>query len=188
MLPNPNHPLQNIILNVSAGPAPRSRIRCKMCRQVLATREDMLDHGQLRPVSVPRVSIHVEGSSTVIPDMTIEPESGSSTPVENAVASSHPAETSSSATSITTGAGISGVKNAPVPILLNPKCSGYFVEPLKWMEPFLESGEVAGKIICPNKRCAAKLGNYDWAGVGCGCQEWVTPGFCINRSKVDEVM
>lgn len=73
------------------------------------------------------------------------------------------------------------------PILMNPKCSGYFVEPMKWMEPFLESGQLAGKIICP--KCSAKLGNYDWAGVCCSCnREWVTPGFCIHRSKVDEVV
>lgn len=56
------------------------------------------------------------------------------------------------------------------PILANSKCSGYFVEPMKWMEPFLESGQLAGKIICPNKKCGAKLGNYDWAGVCCGCK------------------
>ncbi|KAF8174097.1 hypothetical protein BJ912DRAFT_66559 [Pholiota molesta] len=74
------------------------------------------------------------------------------------------------------------------PILANPKCSGYFVEPMKWMDHFLSEGQLAGKIICPNKKCGAKLGNYDWAGQCCGCKEWVTPGFCINRSKVDEVI
>ncbi|PIL23615.1 hypothetical protein GSI_14928 [Ganoderma sinense ZZ0214-1] len=74
------------------------------------------------------------------------------------------------------------------PILANPKCSGYFVEPMKWMEPFLEQGHMAGKIVCPNKKCGAKLGNYDWAGVCCSCKEWVVPGFCIHRSKVDEVV
>ncbi|KDQ32112.1 hypothetical protein PLEOSDRAFT_1034159 [Pleurotus ostreatus PC15] len=74
------------------------------------------------------------------------------------------------------------------PILMNPKCAGYFVEPMKWMEPQLESGQLAGKIMCPNKKCNAKLGNYDWAGVRCGCNEWVTPGFCIHRSKVDEIV
>lgn len=72
------------------------------------------------------------------------------------------------------------------------------------MEPFLEPGEIAGKITCPNKKCGAKLGNYDWAGVKCGCKEWVVPvrlfsilmpvthhdcqGFCINRAKVDEIV
>ncbi|KAJ7204785.1 hypothetical protein GGX14DRAFT_459753 [Mycena pura] len=74
------------------------------------------------------------------------------------------------------------------PILINPKCSGYFVEPMKWMEPFLEAGQIAGKIACPNHKCGAKLGNYDWAGMCCGCKEWVVPGFCINRSKVDEIV
>ncbi|KAG5646349.1 hypothetical protein DXG03_003672 [Asterophora parasitica] len=74
------------------------------------------------------------------------------------------------------------------PILANPKCSGYFVEPMKWMDPFLNSGQMAGKIVCPNTKCNAKLGSYDWAGVCCGCKEWVTPGFCINRSKVDEIV
>lgn len=76
---------------------------------------------------------------------------------------------------------------APLPILVNPKCSGYFVEPLTWMEPFLRNGQIAGKITCPNEKCNAKIGNFDWAGVQCGCKEWVTPGFCIHRSKVDEV-
>ncbi|KAF7980552.1 hypothetical protein HWV62_37703 [Athelia sp. TMB] len=74
------------------------------------------------------------------------------------------------------------------PILVNPKCSGYFVEPMKWMQPFLQDGQVAGKIMCPNKKCGAKLGNYEWPGMQCGCREWVTPGFCINRSKVDEIV
>ncbi|KAI0739126.1 hypothetical protein C8Q80DRAFT_1112923 [Daedaleopsis nitida] len=74
------------------------------------------------------------------------------------------------------------------PILVNPKCSGYFVEPMKWMEPFLEQGHMAGKILCPNKKCGVKLGNYDWAGVCCSCREWVVPGFCIHRSKVDEIV
>ncbi|KAJ6487779.1 hypothetical protein C8R45DRAFT_994291 [Mycena sanguinolenta] len=85
---------------------------------------------------------------------------------------------------------LTGGPSLPVsqPILINPKCSGYFVEPMKWMEPLLEAGQIAGKILCPNKKCGAKLGNYDWAGMCCGCKEWVTPGFCINRSKVDEVV
>ncbi|WVQ96675.1 hypothetical protein IAU59_003781 [Kwoniella sp. CBS 9459] len=73
------------------------------------------------------------------------------------------------------------------PILVNPKCSGYFVEPLTWMEPVLSKGQIAGKLVCPNEKCGAKIGNFDWAGVQCGCREWVTPGFCIHRSKVDEV-
>ncbi|KAF8609804.1 hypothetical protein BDV93DRAFT_518559 [Ceratobasidium sp. AG-I] len=86
--------------------------------------------------------------------------------------------------------GMTPISQSPAPsppILFNPKCSGYFVEPLKWMNPFLEKGQLAGKIICPNTKCGAKLGNYDWAGVSCSCKEWVTPGFCIHKSKVDEM-
>ena len=60
---------------------------------------------------------------------------------------------------------------------------------MKWMEPFLDQGEMAGKIMCPNKKCGAKLGNYDWAGVCCSCKEWVVPvsalacvyRFCAGR-------
>ena len=46
---------------------------------------------------------------------------------------------------------------------------------MKWMEFFLEEGQLSGKIICPNKKCGTKLGNYDWAGVCCNCKEWVVP-------------
>jgi hypothetical protein len=34
---------------------------------------------------------------------------------------------------------------------------------------------MAGKILCPNEKCKAKIGNYDWAGVQCGCKDWVVP-------------
>ncbi|KAF7316499.1 hypothetical protein MIND_00169000 [Mycena indigotica] len=71
------------------------------------------------------------------------------------------------------------------PIIVNPKCSGYFVEPMKWMEPFLEEGQIAGKITCPNPKCGAKLGNYDWAGMCCGCKEWVTPIWRPPRCAAD---
>ncbi|GJJ14883.1 hypothetical protein Clacol_009152 [Clathrus columnatus] len=64
---------------------------------------------------------------------------------------------------------------SPPLLMPNTKCSGYFVEPMKWMDPCLESGNMAGKIICPNKKCGAKLGNYDWAGVECSCKHWVVP-------------
>lgn len=39
----------------------------------------------------------------------------------------------------------------------------------------LASGVLVGKIICPNEKCGAKIGSFDWAGVQCGCKEWVTP-------------
>lgn len=50
------------------------------------------------------------------------------------------------------------------PLLPSTICTSYFVEPLSWMQPQLENGQVTGKIICPNERCKSKLGNFDWAG------------------------
>ncbi|GAA6058419.1 hypothetical protein JCM3770_000460 [Rhodotorula araucariae] len=73
------------------------------------------------------------------------------------------------------------------PLLPSHVCSSYFVEPLSWMSPILETGVLAGKIICPNKKCGAKLGNFDWAGSQCSCGAWVCPGFALNVSRVDEV-
>ncbi|GAA6028360.1 hypothetical protein JCM8097_006993 [Rhodosporidiobolus ruineniae] len=73
------------------------------------------------------------------------------------------------------------------PLLPSPTCSSYFVEPLSWMSPVLETGVLAGKIVCPNQKCKAKLGNFDWAGNQCSCGAWVCPGFALNVSKVDEI-
>ena len=77
---------------------------------------------------------------------------------------------------------------APSPALLcSASCSSYFTEPLSWMSEQLESGSLGGKLICPTKRCGAKLGNFDWAGLQCSCGAWVTPAFAIAASKVDEL-
>lgn len=50
------------------------------------------------------------------------------------------------------------------PFLLFSVCTSYFTEPLSWMRAQLENGEISGKIICPNARCGAKLGSFDWSG------------------------
>lgn len=71
-------------------------------------------------------------------------------------------------------------------MLHSPECSAYFVEPMAWMSA-LADGEVSGRLQCPAKKCGAKLGSWDWAGMQCGCGAWVTPAFALHRSKVDEV-
>ncbi|KAJ7064795.1 hypothetical protein C8F01DRAFT_1128222 [Mycena amicta] len=282
---------------------PRRRIRCKMCRQELATREHMLDHGQLgaptpaaatpaasrhpsmNMVSRPRLasagggsrprrpsgladSLQISALDTDEPPETEEtkglarrprlrplisgladltmsqlsmsaldtedsssPEDGGdslplhafaaatqlgrrisdamlASPADTAPehATTHFSSSEDIAAQLLSNPKLAALRGTPVmsplspllgqskgfpgsqPIIINPKCSGYFVEPMKWMEPLLEEGQIAGKIMCPNPKCGAKLGNYDWAGMCCGCKEWVTPGFCINRSKVDEVV
>lgn len=56
----------------------------------------------------------------------------------------------------------------PSPKLLPSSiCTSYFTEPLSWMKPQLERGEISGKILCPNTKCGAKLGNFDWSGCEC---------------------
>ncbi|BGP32417.1 tyrosine protein phosphatase yvh1 [Rhodotorula toruloides] len=81
----------------------------------------------------------------------------------------------------------SSTSSSDPPLLPSPACSSYFVEPLSWMTPILETGVLAGKITCPSKKCGAKLGNFDWAGTQCSCGAWVCPGFALNVSRVDEV-
>ncbi|KAI5479904.1 hypothetical protein MNV49_002462 [Pseudohyphozyma bogoriensis] len=92
-------------------------------------------------------------------------EPASSTPDESNVVSETPAEPLSIS-----------VPSSEPPLLPSHLCSSYFVEPLSWMSPLLETGELSGRIICPNTKCGAKLGSFDWAGAR----------FALNVSRVDE--
>ncbi|KAH8829287.1 hypothetical protein DL96DRAFT_1527004 [Flagelloscypha sp. PMI_526] len=279
------------------GRSPRRRIRCKMCRQELAAREHMLDHGQIgdptpamSPVSSrrPSSSIHGEtprrksiglgGSGLTMSPASPVPRpnilnafsmSSMADPLKDAQNSSaidsgseSEEEETSERTARKLGRRISDAMLAPSqppgpqqeepiqpakdlptpptisptelserlssdptltdryiespsspvtntirpstsstpnrilrspdeispPILAGADCSGYFLEPMKWMDSFLSQGQLAGKIPCPNPKCTAKLGNFDWAGLKCGCKTWVVPGFCIARGKVDEII
>lgn len=68
-----------------------------------------------------------------------------------------------------------------------PACPHHFIEPLSWMRPLLEAGELDGRLVCPNPRCGSSLGRYSWKGFKCSCNEWVCPAFSLGASKVDEV-
>ncbi|KAG5912795.1 hypothetical protein E4U42_001825, partial [Claviceps africana] len=65
-------------------------------------------------------------------------------------------------------------------------CPHYFVEPLSWMRRELEKGQLHGRLGCPNERCGAAVGRYDWKGIRCACGGWVTPGLSLQRARVDE--
>ncbi|KAK2592644.1 tyrosine protein phosphatase yvh1 [Conoideocrella luteorostrata] len=65
-------------------------------------------------------------------------------------------------------------------------CPHYFIEPLSWMRSELEKGELNGRFSCPNERCGAAVGRYDWKGIRCACGGWVTPGLSLQRARVDE--
>ncbi|KAH8168344.1 dual specificity phosphatase, catalytic domain-containing protein [Sarocladium implicatum] len=68
----------------------------------------------------------------------------------------------------------------------NP-CPHVFIEPLSWMRDELEKGQLSGRLLCPNARCGAGVGRYDWKGFKCSCGEWVTPALSLQRARVDEV-
>ncbi|TQV95100.1 dual specificity phosphatase [Cordyceps javanica] len=66
------------------------------------------------------------------------------------------------------------------------KCQHFFIEPLSWMRPELEQGTINGRLNCPNDRCGAAVGRYDWKGFKCSCGAWLTPAFSLQRARVDE--
>ncbi|XP_029474026.1 dual specificity protein phosphatase 12 [Rhinatrema bivittatum] len=65
------------------------------------------------------------------------------------------------------------------------KCTSYFIEPVRWMEPAL-LGVLDGQIQCP--KCRWKLGSFNWYGEQCSCARWVTPAFQIHKNRVDEIL
>ncbi|KAM5352857.1 hypothetical protein ACJ41O_005579 [Fusarium nematophilum] len=67
-------------------------------------------------------------------------------------------------------------------------CQHFFVEPLSWMRGVLEQGELNGRLLCPNAKCGAGVGRYDWKGFRCSCGGWVTPAFSLQRARVDVVV
>ncbi|KAH6884825.1 protein-tyrosine phosphatase-like protein [Thelonectria olida] len=67
-------------------------------------------------------------------------------------------------------------------------CQHFFLEPLSWMRSVLEQGELNGRLLCPNAKCGAGVGRYDWKGFKCSCGGWVTPAFSLQRARVDDVV
>jgi dual specificity phosphatase 12 len=67
-------------------------------------------------------------------------------------------------------------------------CQHHFIEPLSWMRDELGKAQLNGRLQCPNPRCGAGVGRYDWKGFKCTCGGWVTPAFSLQKGRVDEVM
>lgn len=57
-------------------------------------------------------------------------------------------------------------------------CDQCFVEPMEWMGPLQGS---SGALLCPNKKCQAELGIWDWHGSRCTCGVHVKPCFALRR-------
>lgn len=50
----------------------------------------------------------------------------------------------------------------------------------------LEKGELSGRLVCPNPRCGAGVGRYDWKGFPCSCGGREDPAFSLQKARVDE--
>lgn len=65
-------------------------------------------------------------------------------------------------------------------------CQHFFIEPLSWMRAELEKGELSGRLSCPNPKCGAGVGRYDWKGFPCSCGSREDPAFSLQKARVDE--
>ncbi|KAK1243424.1 hypothetical protein MKX07_004052 [Trichoderma sp. CBMAI-0711] len=75
---------------------------------------------------------------------------------------------------------------SPPPPSSSPLCQHYFVEPLSWMRAELEKGELSGRLACPNPKCGAGVGRYDWKGFPCSCGAREDPAFSLQKARVEE--
>ena len=185
----------------SIGIAQANTLRCKKCRRVLATRSslaehhhraDELDNSQTAETRVSEQTSSVASSSAADNVMetalAVDVPQASKSPVTSDASSSFTLPKSSTSASPPLSSERTSTSIPPVlKPLIRPQCSGYFVEPdeVPWVLNQAHKGEVEGKLICPNEMCGAKLGNWSWTGMRCGCSEWVIPGFCLARGKVD---
>lgn len=78
-------------------------------------------------------------------------------------------------------------------------CTSYFLneaalESLDWVRSALKAHDdaaeagaegIEGKLICPNAKCGARLGNFNWSGSQCSCGSWVVPAIQVVARKVD---
>ncbi|KAL6862270.1 tyrosine protein phosphatase [Trichoderma novae-zelandiae] len=74
----------------------------------------------------------------------------------------------------------------PPPPSSKSLCQHIFVEPLSWMRAELEKGELSGRLSCPNPKCGAGVGRYDWKGFRCSCGARQDPAFSLQKARVDE--
>ena len=45
-----------------------------------------------------------------------------------------------------------------------PQCSVIFIEAMEWIQNIRDGG-IEGVLVCPNRKCGAKLGSWSWAGM-----------------------
>jgi dual specificity phosphatase 12 len=67
-------------------------------------------------------------------------------------------------------------------------CAHVFLHPLSWMKGVLGKGDLDGRLSCPGRNCGVNIGKFAWQGMRCSCGGWVTPGFGVVKTKVDEAV
>ena len=60
----------------------------------------------------------------------------------------------------------------------------YFIKQKDWITDYEGN---AGRIICPRKTWAVRLGNYSWSGLKWSCGVFSSPAFQIIKKSVAEV-
>ena len=65
------------------------------------------------------------------------------------------------------------------------ECGSIFVEEGKvpWLD--VQLNELKGTVMCPNQKCKAKIGTYNWTGQQCSCGHWVCPALQLQQAKMD---
>ncbi|WVZ07559.1 hypothetical protein V8G54_020905 [Vigna mungo] len=53
-----------------------------------------------------------------------------------------------------------------------------------WIGLVVQEGNVGDKLLCMG--CNARLGNFNWAGMQCSCGAWINPAFQLHKSRLDE--
>lgn len=76
------------------------------------------------------------------------------------------------------------MKGKRINVPKSDSCNCFFIVQKDWITEY--DGNT-GRIICPRKTCAVKLGVYSWSGLKCSCGEFKSPAFQIDKKSVTEV-
>ena len=70
--------------------------------------------------------------------------------------------------------------------------TNHYLHPLDWMASMLYDPDlldpVKGKLYCPDKKCANKLGHFLWYGEKIDTGEWMCPVFNVSVKKCDKIV
>lgn len=157
--PPSQHPNANSLAFATNQPQSDLLVKCRRCRHLLARSNFILPHSPLQ--SDPSFTSQSQQPHTSSPPTQYPQDETSPHASDPSLSTNEPK--------------------------LAAQCAHIFLHPLSWMKPALQSGALDGKLLCPNRKCGQNIGKFAWQGLRCSCGGWVTPGFGVMRSKVDEI-